>query len=100
MIDARVAEEIGKTDGDALTAQEIAQKALNSTTYLRVRTRIDIVDGTGFMVAKNRIVTCHHIRERMTDGTAESMFNGKRFPLAADNIIIDRSYAVAYANRL
>ena len=84
LVDARVAEEIAKMSAaevDTLTPQEIAQIALKSTVYLRVKTQKKNYYGSGFVVGEGLIATCEHVIEGMTSGTVESVLNEKKYPI-------------------
>ena len=66
LVDARVAEEIAKMSAaevDTLTPQEIAQIALKSTVYLRVKTQKKTYYGSGFVIGEGLIATCEHVIE-------------------------------------
>ena len=84
LVDARVAEEIAKmfdAEVDTLTPQEIAEIALKSTVYLRVKTQKKTYYGSGFVVGEGLIATCEHVIEGMVSGTAESVFDEKKYLL-------------------
>ena len=84
LVDARVAEEIAKMSAaevDTLTPQEIAQIALKSTVYLRVKTQKKTYYGSGFVIGEGLIATCEHVIEGMVSGTAESVFDEKKYLL-------------------
>ena len=85
LVAARVAEELAKMTGDAegatLTAQEIAQTALRSTVFLNIKTQGKSYYGSGFVVREGLIATCEHVLDGMVSGTAESVFDEKKYPL-------------------
>ena len=83
LVDARVAEEIAKMSAevDTLTPQEIAEIALKSTVYLRVKTQKKTYYGSGFVIGEGLIATCEHVIEGMVSGTAESVFDEKKYLL-------------------
>ena len=86
LIDARVAEELAKIEGgqaDVLSPQDIAQIALKSTVYLRVKTQKKSYYGSGFVVGEGLIATCEHVIEGMTSGTVESVLNDTKYPISA-----------------
>ena len=78
-----VAEELAKMNAahDTLTPQEIAQIALKSTVYLRVKTASGNFYGSGFVIGDQLIATCDHVLEGMTSATVESVFNDKQYPV-------------------
>ena len=83
LIDERVAAELAKmAKDDALSPQEIAQIALKSTVYLRVKTQDKFYYGSGFVVGEGLIATCEHVLEGMVSGTAEPIFDEKKYSLA------------------
>ena len=76
-----VAEELAKMEDakeDFLSPQEIAQIALKSTVYLRVKTQKKTYYGSGFVVGEGLIATCEHVIEGMVSGTVESVFDEKK----------------------
>lgn len=85
LIDARIAEELAKmadtAEGTALTPQEIAEIALRSTVYLRIQTKDKNYYGSGFVVGKEMVATCEHVLKGMVSGTAESVFDERKYPL-------------------
>ena len=86
LVDARVAEEIAKmfdAEVDTLTPQEIAEIALKSTVYLSINTQKKNYYGSGFVVREGLIATCEHALEGMVSGTAESVFDEKKYPITA-----------------
>ena len=81
-----VAEEIAKmadAEEDVLSPQEIAQIALKSTVYLRVKTQKQTYYGSGFVVGEGLIATCNHVLEGMITGTVESVFDEKKYPVTS-----------------
>ena len=67
-----VAEELAKMEQakeDVLSPQEIAEIALRSTVYLRVKTQKETYYGSGFVVGAELIATCEHVLEGMITGT-------------------------------
>ena len=81
-----VAEELAKMQDakdDALSPQEIASIALGSTVYLSVKTQKKTYYGSGFVVRKGLIATCEHVLEGMVSGTAESVFDKKKYPITS-----------------
>ena len=80
-----VAEELAKITAEEtdLSAQEIAQIALSSTVYLRVKTQKETYYGSGFVIGEGLIATCEHVLEGMVSGTAESVFDEKKYPVTA-----------------
>ena len=78
-----IAEELAKTQEakeDSLNPQEIAEIALKSTVYLRVKTQTATYYGSGF-VGEGLIATCEHVLEGMTSGTVESVLNETKYPI-------------------
>ena len=80
-----VAEELAKITAEEtdLSPQEIAQIALSSTVYLRVKTQKETYYGSGFVIGEGLIATCEHVLEGMVSGTAESVFDEKKYPITA-----------------
>ena len=79
-----VAEELAKMESakaDVLSPQEIAEIALKSTVYLRVKTEQATFYGSGFVISEELIATCNHVLEGMITGTAESVFDEKKYPV-------------------
>ena len=79
-----VAEELAKMQDakdDTLSPQEIAQITLRSTVYLRIQTQKKNYYGSGFVVGEGLIATCEHVIEGMVSGTAESVFDKKKYLL-------------------
>ena len=86
LIDARIAEELSKLEqakADTLSPQEIAEIALSSTVYLRVKTQKEAYYGSGFVVGEGLIATCEHVLEGMVSGTVESVLNDTKYPITA-----------------
>ena len=93
LIDARVAEGLAKIEGgqaDVLSPQDIAQIALKSTVYLRVKTQKKSYYGSGFVVGEGLIATCEHVIEGMTSGTVESVLNDTKYPISAVLAVSDK----------
>ena len=80
-----VADELAKITAEEtdLSPQEIAQIALSSTVYLRVKTQKETYYGSGFVIGEGLIATCEHVLEGMVSGTAESVFDEKKYPVTA-----------------
>ena len=81
-----VAEELAKMEEakeDVLSPQEIAEIALKSTVYLRVKTQKKTYYGSGFVVGEGLIATCEHVIEGMVSGTVESVLNETKYPITA-----------------
>ena len=84
LVETAVAEELAKLEEakeDVLSPQEIAEIALKSTVYLRVKTQEKTYYGSGFVVGEGLIATCEHVIEGMVSGTAESVFDEKKYPV-------------------
>ena len=77
LIDERVAEELAKMNNNALSPQEIAERALRSTVYISVKTQKKSYYGSGFVVGEGLIATCEHVIKGMVSGTAESVLDEK-----------------------
>ena len=81
-----VAEELAKMEEakeDVLSPQEIAQIALKSTVYLRIKTQKQTYYGSGFVVGEGLIATCNHVLEGMVSGTVEFVLNDTKYPITA-----------------
>lgn len=81
-----VAEELAKMEEakeDVLSPQEIAQIALKSTVYLRVKTQKQTYYGSGFVVGEGLIATCNHVLEGMVIGMVEFVLNDTKHPITA-----------------
>ena len=80
-----VAEELAKITAEEtdLSPQEIAEIALKSTVYLRVKTQKKTYYGSGFVVREGLIATCEHVLEGMVTGTVESVLNETKYPITA-----------------
>lgn len=72
---------MAETERPPLTPQVIAAIALRSTVYLRIQTNHKSYYGSGFVVGKEMIATCAHVLEGMVSGTAESVFDEKKYPI-------------------
>ena len=85
LVETAVADELAKITAEKtdLSPQEIAQIALSSTVYLRVKTQKETYYGSGFVVGEGLIATCEHVLEGMVSGTAESVFDEKKYPVTA-----------------
>ena len=83
LVETAVADELAKITAEEtdLSPQEIAQIALKSTVYLRVKTQKKTYYGSGFVVGEGLIATCEHVLEGMVSATAESVFDEKKYPL-------------------
>ena len=83
LVETAVAEELAKLEeakADVLSPQEIAEIALKSTVYLRVKTQKKTYYGSGFVVGEGLIATCEHVLEGMVTGTAESVLDETKYP--------------------
>ena len=92
-----VAEELAKMEEskeDSLSPQEIAEIALRSTVYLSVKTQEKTYYGSGFVVEEGLIATCEHVLEGMVSGTAESVFDEKKYPLT-DMLAVSEKHDLA-----
>ena len=97
LVDARVAEELGKISAaevDTLTPQEIAEIALKSTVYLRIKTQKQTYYGSGFVIGEELIATCNHVLEGMITGTVESVFDEKKYPVAVLAVSEKHDFAI------
>ena len=56
---------------------------MRSTVYLRVKTQKETYYGSFFVVGEGLIATCEHVLEGMVSGTAESVFDEKKYPVTA-----------------
>ena len=85
LVETAVADELAKITAEKtdLSPQEIAQIALSSTVYLRVKTQKETYYGSGFVIGEGLIATCEHVLEGMVSGTAESVFDEKKYPVTA-----------------
>ena len=85
LIDARVAEELAKmtVEDASLSPQEIAQIALKSTVYLRVKTQKKNYYGSGFVIGHGLIATCAHVLKGMASATAQPVLNQTKYPITA-----------------
>lgn len=72
---------IAEAEKTPLTPQVIAATALRSTVYLRIQTKHKNYYGSGFVVGEEMIATCEHVLEGMVSGTAESVFDERKYPI-------------------
>ena len=119
LIDARVAEEIAKMNGDgnAFTPQqirqialdaigadnktpvEIAENALQSTVFLRIKTTHKNYIGSGFAIGKGLIATCNHVLEGMTSATAEPVLHNRQYTIT-EVVAVDEKHDIAIIRAL
>ena len=102
LIDARVAEQIAKMNGnhdDTVTPQEIADNALQSTVFLRINTPHKNHIGSGFTVGKGLIATCNHVLEGMTSATAEPVLHNRQYTIT-EVIAVDKKHDIAIIRAL
>ncbi len=88
-----IAEELAKTQEakeDSLNPQEIAEIALKSTVYLRVKTQTATYYGSDFVVGEGLIATCEHVLEGMTSGTVESVLNETKYPITTITAVSEK----------
>ena len=99
LIDAHVAEEIARIN-DAIEennyrARKMKQIVLDSIVFLNVK-RLDgtTKTGSGFVVNKGQIVTCHHVIEDVSRGSVSSVYDDTRYPIQAV-LAIDKAHDIA-----
>ena len=120
IIDARIAEELAKMNGDAdktLTPQdirqialdaiasvdktpvEIAENALQSTVFLRIKTPHKNYIGSGFAISKGLIATCNHVLQGMISATAEPVLHNRQYTIT-EVVAVDEKHDIAIIRAL
>ena len=114
-----VAEELAKMNGDgnAFTPQEIrqialdaiasvdktpveiAENALQSTVFLRIKTPHKNYIGSGFAVGKGLIATCNHVLQGMTSATAEPVLHNRQYTIT-EIVAVDEKHDIAIIRAL